>query len=374
MCGQLYNDVYNVVKTFGVGLFRSTIGAGVASDRRGGGRLATGLKEIARSAGVSIKTVSNVVNGRPHVTPATRQRVMEAIAELGYRPNLSARNLRQGRTGFIGLALPQVHAPYFAELARCVIQSAEGVGWKVLVEQTDGVPERELRVLQGVGDYLSDGVIFSPLAIGPDEFRAATRQVPLVLLGERVSHGLADHVGIDNVAAARTAVEHLIGLGRRRIAALGLQAYPGAEVSRLRLEGYRAALSAAGIAEAPDLLQGVAEYTREDGLAAMASLLHLDEPPDAIFCFNDLLAVGALHLLYERGVRVPGEIAVVGFDGVPEAGFTAPSLSTVAPNMQQLADRAVALLQRRIEQGDEAEWVDLRVDYDLVVRNSTRSG
>lgn len=147
---------------------------------------------------------------------------MSAIEELGYRPNLSAHNLRQGRTGFIGLALPRIHAPYFAELARCVIAAAERVSWKALVEQTDSVPERELRVLRGISDYLSDGVIFSPLTIGPDEFRAATRRVPLVRLGERVSHGLADHVGFDNVAAAQTATGHLVGLGRRRIAALGL--------------------------------------------------------------------------------------------------------------------------------------------------------
>lgn len=334
-------------------------------------RVATGLKDVALCAGVSIKTVSNVVNGHPYVTDATRQRVMAAIAELGYRPNLSARNLRRGRSGFIGLALPHIHAPYFAELARCLIHAAEQVSWKVLVEQTDGVPERELRVLQGVGDYLSDGVIFSPLAIDLDEFRATTRQVPLVLLGERASHGLADHVGIDNVEAARIAVEHLTGLSRRRIAALGLQAHPEADVARFRLEGYRQALAGAGLPEDPDLLQLTPEYTREDGFAAMGRLLGLAEPPDGVFCFNDALAVGALHLLYERGVRVPDEIAVVGFDGIPEASFTAPALTTIAPNMQQLADRAVALLQRRIEQGDAAEWVDLRVDYDLVVRQST---
>ena len=347
--------------------------AGVSPVAGGGiDRVATGLKDVARSAGVSIKTVSNVVNGHPHVTEATRRRVLSAIEELGYRPNLSARNLRQGRTGFIGLALPHIHAPYFAELARCVIGAAERVSWKVLVEQTDGVPERELRVLRGIGDYLSDGVIFSPLAIGPEEFRAATRRVPLVLLGERVSHGLADHVGIENVAAARTATGHLIGLGRRRIAAVGLQAHPGADVARLRLAGYRAALAAAGLPDDPDLLATTPEYTREDGYAAMARLMALPEPPDAVFCFNDLLAVGALHLLYERGVRVPNTVAVIGLDGIPEADFTAPALTTVAPNLEQLADRAVALLQRRIEQGDAAEWVDQRIDYRLVVRASTR--
>ncbi len=333
--------------------------------------MATNLKDVAARAGVSIKTVSNVVNGRPHVTVATRELVLEAIAALGYRPNMSARNLRRGRTGFIGLAIPHIHAPYFAALARSIIQAAERVSWKVLVEQTDGVPERELRVLQGVGDYLSDGVIFSPLAIGPDEFRHAPRQVPLVLLGERVSHGLADHVGLDDIAAARTAVGHLVGLGRRRIAALGVETYPGADVSRLRLKGYREAVQAAGLRDDPILHQTVTNYSREAGAAAMAVLLALREPPDAVFCFSDLLAVGALHLLYERGVRVPDEIAVIGFDNIPEGNFTAPTLTTIAPDMQQLADRAVALLQRRIEQGDDAEWVDLRIDYDLVVRNST---
>lgn len=337
--------------------------------------VATGLKDVARRAGVSIKTVSNVVNGYPHVTDATRARVTEAIDALGYRPNLSARNLRRGRTGFIALAVPHVHAPYFAELARTVIEAAEQMSWKVLIEQTDGVPARELRALLGIGDYLCDGVIFSPLALGPDEFAHARRQVPLVLLGERVSHGLADHIGIDNVEAARAAVRHLIGLGRRRIAALGVQTFPGADVSRLRRDGYRAALREAGLPSDPALEQVVAEYTREDGAAGADALLALPEPPDAIFCFNDLLAVGALHRLYERGVSVPDEIAVVGFDGIPEAEFTAPALTTIAPNMTQLAGRAVALLSRRIDDGradgQDADWVDERIDYELVVRAST---
>ena len=337
--------------------------------------MATSLKDVAERAGVSIKTVSNVVNGHPHVTAATRERVSTAIDELGYRPNLSARYLRQGRTGFIGLALPHIHAPYFAELARCVIESADAVGWKVLVEQTDGIAERELHVLQGVGDYLSDGVIFSPLALGTEEFRAARRRVPLVLLGERVQQGLADHVGIDNVAAARDAVRHLIGLGRRRIAVIGVQGHAGADVSRLRLAGYRAALAEAGIAEDPDLLPLVAEYTREDGLDAMATVARCClRPPDAVFCFNDLLAVGALHLLYERGVSVPGQIALIGFDASPESGFTAPALTTVAPDLRQIADRSIALLRRRIEHGDAAEWEDERIDYRLVVRASTVGG
>lgn len=334
--------------------------------------MATNLRDVAARAGVSIKTVSNVVNGHPHVTVATRERVLEAISTLGYRPNMSARNLRRGRTGIIGLAVPHIHAPYFAGLARSIIHAADQVSWKVLVEQTNGVVDHELRVLQGVGDYLSDGVIFSPLALSPEEFGHAPRQVPLVLLGERVSHGLADHVGLDDIAAVRTAVEHLFGLGKRRIAALGAETSPAAAVSWLRLKGYRLAIEAVGLTDDPMLHQLVSNYSREAGAVAMDALLALPQPPDAVFCFSDLLAVGALHLLYERGVRVPEEIAVVGFDNIPEGNFTAPTLTTIAPNMQQLADRAVALLQRRIEQGDAAEWVDQRIDYDLIVRNSTR--
>jgi DNA-binding LacI/PurR family transcriptional regulator len=167
------------------------------------------LKDVAERAGVSVKTVSNVVNGYQHVRPDTRARVEEAIAELNYRPNLTARNLRKGRTGLIALAVPELDSPYFAELARHVIAAAAEYGWTVLVDQTGGGREQERAAALGIGDRVIDGLILSPLALTADDL-AVLAGLPMVLLGERVHHGPADHVAIDNIAAASEITAHLL--------------------------------------------------------------------------------------------------------------------------------------------------------------------
>src|ERR671921_733346 len=188
-----------------------------------GSRGGASLKHVAERAGVSVKTVSNVVNGYRHVTDGTRSRVQQAIEELNYRPDLAARKLRQGRSGVVALALPELDAPYFGELARRLVKQAESRGWTVLIEQTDGEVQREQAVLDGLRGRLIDGLILSPIALGAEELARRRDTVPLVLLGERVYDGPVDHVSIDNVAAARVATDHLIDLGHRRIAAVGVQ-------------------------------------------------------------------------------------------------------------------------------------------------------
>lgn len=328
------------------------------------------LKDVAERAGVSIKTASNVVNGYAHVTPETRSRVQSAVSALGYRPNLTARSLRGGRTGVVALAVPDLSSPYFAEIARGIIIAAERRGWTVLVDQTDGVRDRELTVLRGIRDRLIDGVIFSPLALGPEDFAATMPDVPMVCLGERAHAGAIDHIAIDNVAAARHATAHLLGLGRRRIAAVGAQESPTAATAQLRLAGYRQALADHGMADA-EIVEHASEWHRSGGFDAATRLMNRPEPPDAMFCFNDLLALGAMHALAGQGVSVPGDVAVVGIDDIEEGRFVRPTLTTVSPDKDAIARTSVDLLAARIaggtEQGDGRE---LEVDFRLVVRES----
>ena len=182
------------------------------------------LSDVAARAGVSVKTVSNVANGYLHVKPETRERVQAAIDDLNYRPNLSARSLRQGRSGVIALAVPALDMPYFAELTRAVVEAAAERGWTVLVDQTDGLRERELEVASGLRGHLIDGLILSPVGLEVDELERSKEDTPLVLLGEKIAGGPVDHVAVDNVEAARLATDHLLGLGRRRVAAIGYQA------------------------------------------------------------------------------------------------------------------------------------------------------
>jgi DNA-binding LacI/PurR family transcriptional regulator len=328
------------------------------------------LKDVAERAGVSVKTVSNVVNGYLHVRPDTRARVEEAIAELNYRPNLTARKLRTGRTGLIALAVPELDSPYFAELARHVIAASGEYGWTVLVDQTGGGREEERAAATGLGDHLIDGLILSPLALTADDL-AALAGLPMVLLGERVDHGPADHVAIDNVTAAREITAHLIGVGRRRVAAIGTQRTPEAASARLRLAGYAKALADAGISYDERLVTPAAEWRRADGAAAMRHLLSARVRPDAVFCFNDPLALGALRALHEAGLRVPEDVAVAGFDDIEDSRFSVPTLTTIAPDKERIARLAVELLDGRIRGGGEAPPLELSVPYLLAAREST---
>ncbi|MEV4541951.1 LacI family DNA-binding transcriptional regulator [Micromonospora echinaurantiaca] len=328
------------------------------------------LKDVAERAGVSVKTVSNVVNGYVHVRPDTRARVEEAIAELNYRPNLSARNLRKGRTGVIALAVPELDIPYFAELARHVVTAAAELGWTVLIDQTGGGREQERVVASGITDHLIDGLIFSPLALAAEDLTGLDG-TPMVLLGERVDHGPADHVVIDNVAAAREMTAHLIGLGRRRIAAIGSQRTPEGVSARLRLAGYTAALADAGIDYDERLVAPAPAWHRADGAAAMRGLLASGVRPDAVFCFNDTLALGALRALHEAGLRVPEDVAVAGFDDIEDGRFSIPTLSTIAPDKERIARLAVELLANRLDTDPTAPPRELPAPYHLTPREST---
>ncbi|GAA3240581.1 LacI family DNA-binding transcriptional regulator [Dactylosporangium siamense] len=323
------------------------------------------LKDVAERAGVSVKTVSNVVNGYPHVRPDTRAKVEEAIAALEYRPNLSARNLRRGRTGIIALAVPEIGLPYFAELARHVVDAAAEHDWTVLIDQTNGSAEQERMVALGIRDHLIDGIIFSPLALTAADLATGSERAPMVLLGERVHHGPADHVAIDNVAAARDMTAHLIALGRRRIAAIGAQHTAEGVTARLRLAGYTAALTAAGLPVDETLIVPASAWHRTDGAAGMRALLATGTRPDAVFCFNDTLALGALRALHEAGLRVPDDVAVAGFDGIEDGRFSVPTLTTIAPDKERLAQVAVELLAARLADPDGAPPQERLVDYEL---------
>jgi len=221
------------------------------------------------------------------VKPENRRRAEEALVATGYRPNLGARNLRRGRTGFLVLGVPELGIPYFGELAALVITAAQAREWNVLVEQTRGTREVERSTLASLGPHLIDGAIISPEALHADDLAAFDPGVPMVMLGEHALDVAIDRVAIDNVLAARMAVTHLVELGRRRI---GDNPHRG--TATLRLQGYREALAAAGLRVVPELVAPAEKYHRRDGAEAMRALLDLPDPPDAVFCFNDLLAGG----------------------------------------------------------------------------------
>jgi DNA-binding LacI/PurR family transcriptional regulator len=309
------------------------------------------IHDVARVAGVSIKTVSNVVNDYPHVRPGTRERVQAAIDELSYRPNLSARGLRSGRTGVIGLAVPALRENYFAELADFIIRAAEARGIGVVVEQTNGERDAELLALSGGRRRFTDGLLLSPARLGQVDAEMLDVGYPLVLLGDRIFGGPTDHVAIHNIEAARAGVDHLLTLGRRRIAVIGASEGEPSSAS-LRLEGYRQALSAAGLTEDAALIRPCEHWTRAAGADAVHALVAEGVEFDALFALNDTLGLGALRALAREGIAVPDDVAVIGFDNIEEARFSVPSLSSVDAGREQIAELAVELLMERIAEKD----------------------
>lgn len=333
--------------------------------------MSANMHDVAKLAEVSQRTVSNVVNGYRHVRPETRERVQKAIDILKYRPNVSAQKLRQGRTGMVALAVPEIAAPYFAELADHVQRLAAERGITLLIDQTGGVRERELLVLDGYRSNIIDGLILSPLSVTPFDLTVRDLDFPTVLLGESIDNGGVIHVSIDNVAAARVATEHLISIGRRHIAAVG--AMPnldtlGPAVRRMR--GYTEAMAGASLPIAADLTFPTATWNRATGYAIATEIIERGTKVDALFCFNDPLALGAMKGLQEHGVRVPDDIAIIGWDDIEECSYSTPTLSTIVPDKIGIARLAVDQLLDRIA-GNPLEVTELLADFHLAVREST---
>jgi DNA-binding LacI/PurR family transcriptional regulator len=330
------------------------------------------MGDVAKLAGVSTKTVSNYYNDYPYMREDTRRRIESAIAELDYRMNVSARNLRSGRTGMIMLAIAELDQAYLAELAQTVVRVAEDYGLGVLVETTAGRRDLEIEVLEGSRGRNVDGVIYEPLELGAEDVQRYHSGFPLVLMGERVLAGAVDHVTMPNEAGSRAAVDHLVSLGRRDIALIGIDATDPSPGAALRRQGYLDALAAGGIEPRPELMIGAGRWHRPEGAAAMDRLLDSGRRIDAVFALNDALALGVMRAVLRRGLRVPEDIAIVGFDDTEDARFSTPSLTTISPGRDAMARAAVLALRRRITEPDYVPGRDPFVaEFRLVVREST---
>lgn len=329
------------------------------------------LEDVALHAGVSMKTVSNVVHDFPHVSVKMRNRVQASIDELGYRPNAMGRGLATGRTGLISLALADVSIPYFAELARVISTHSTKRGLRLLLEQTDSSVEGERAIVSASEAGLVDGVIFQPSAMSSLEIAKHRTDVPIVLLGEGPAPLGLDHVMIDNIAAATEVTRHLAALGCRRIGFLGHEEGRPTQTSKVRIMGYQRGLELEALPIDPSLLVASAEVSARAAAAALGDALDSGLRIDGLVCRDDLAAVGALRAFAERGIDVPGEVAVTGWDDITMASFTYPTLTTIAADTTTLADTALDLLQERIT-GFEGLGRHVLAPHRLVIRESTR--
>ena len=307
------------------------------------------LIDVAKLAGVSMKTVSNVVHNYQHVSPKMRERVQLAIDQLEYRPNLSARRLVTGRTGMIALAIPDINHAYFSTIADAIVKAAAAKGYRVLIEQTDSNVENEQAVLRDREAGLVDGVIFQPSKVTSLEISKLLSNTPLVLLGEAAIPLTVDHVMIDNVAAAKVATKHLLSLGCRRIAFLGDIAGDMGGATIRRLSGYQSALTDAGILEDQSLVLHVTAFSAIEAKQSVVDAIQSGAKFDGILCRDDRFAVAALQALRDCGLDSPGDVKVVGWDDSELAHYSFPTLTSVSPDREELAKIAVQLLIERIE-------------------------
>ncbi|MGF6822188.1 DNA-binding LacI/PurR family transcriptional regulator [Microbacterium sp. ZKA21] len=331
----------------------------------------TTIQDVAKAAGVSPMTVSNVLNGHPHVRESTRQKVLDAVEELDYRVNAAARNLRTGRTGTLGLAVPNIGDHYFARLAALVATIAGEEGYRVEIEHTDAVRERELEAMTLSQNRMHDGLLLSTVGLGPEDKGLLRVDYPVVLLGEGIFDGPLDHIAMPNVDGSYAATAHLIAQGSRNIAIFDVRFALSDSVRDLRLEGYQHALRDAGIAPDPRLFFDVTDFTMAEGYRAAQRVAASGTRVDGVFCPTDGVAIGALRGFADAGIRVPEDVRVIGFDDLPESEFVTPRLSSVSPAHEVTARTAVMFLLERIRGTAPAEAREFVTPFELRARAST---
>ncbi|MFT4041199.1 MAG: LacI family DNA-binding transcriptional regulator [Thermomicrobiales bacterium] len=329
--------------------------------------------DVARLAAVSQPLVSYVLSGDPDapVAPETRERVLAAIAELGYVPQYAGRSLRSQRALAIGAIIPDITNPFYPAFARGIQNVAEAAGYDLIAYNSDGLLERERKFMQSALAGRVDGVILSPFQITMEDLAdVAEKNIPVVALTSRSpARGRApvDTVHVDSVGAAQLAVEHLLARGHRRIGMIAGEA--GTPPREDRVLGYLRALEEHGLLVDEMLVRG-ADFNEEGGYRATQELLRLSPRPTAIFAANDLMAMGAMSALYEAGLQVPRDMAVVGFDDIPAARMLAPPLTTVAQFPDLLGARTAELLLERLRGEGPAHGREILMPAELVVRES----
>jgi LacI family transcriptional regulator len=327
------------------------------------------IRDIAGAAGVSIATVSRVLNDRPDVAPETRESVLRVVREQGFSTNRNARALSAGRTGLIGVTLPLVHVEYFSRILWGASEALYEHDMRIVLCPTMHEHDREVTLLDRLLQGTTDGALLLLTKESKDALKALERQgYPFVVLDPRhpVDEG-TPVVSAAHWAGAKAATEHLLALGHRRIGAI--TGPHGWVASVDRLDGYQAALAAAGVLPAPNLI-AKGNFTSESGYSGAATLLGLAEPPTAIFAFNDEMAVGAMRFAQERGLRLPQDLSIVGFDDVEKANIVTPALTTVRQPLAEMGRMAVSLLTRLLER-QRIEALRVELGTKLVVRDST---
>ncbi len=330
-------------------------------------RTPASIKDIARLAGVSHSTVSRALRNSPLVNPKTTSEIQEIARQLAYQPSAVARGLVTRKTLTIGVVVTTIADPFVSEVVTGIELAANDSGYSVFLADSNADPAREKSVVHSFAERRVDGIVVTSSRVGALYTPLLSQMmVPIVLINNQ-NHGQFVHsVMIDNVQGSREATAHLIGLGHRRIAYVGDRF--GHQSDTERSEGYSQALAAAGLPFVPELVVH-GDSKPDEGILAMDKLLALPDPPTAVFCYNDMTALGVLRSAHSHRLRVPEDVSVVGFDDLFIASYTQPQLTTVRQPMQRMGRMAMESLLKLMEGHPSGEGIT--VPAELIVREST---
>lgn len=324
------------------------------------------IKDVADAAGVSTATVSRVLAKKPHVSTKVQEKVMEVVKTMGYRPNRVARNLRAMQSSIIALIVSDIQNPFFQLVSRAVEDTAYAQGYSVMLCNNDENPDKEKMYLNLMHDENVAGIIFSPTRQTADNFKSIDQfNIPMVVIDRRVSNFDVDNIMINNVESAHAIVSHLLEHGHRRIGAVfGV----GSTTGRERYEGYVRALRDHGLEPQSDLAKYI--HAREsDGYTAVAKMLQLDPPPDAIFTSNGLLAAGALGAILDRKLVIPDEVAFASIDDTPWSRLVVPAVTVIEQPTYEIGQLATELLLKRLKDPTRSTR-SITLKGKLIVRQS----
>ena len=325
-------------------------------------------RDVARYAGVSQATVSRVVNRKGNVSEETLRKVLAAIHELSYRPNVIAQSLVTQRTRSIGLVVADILNPFYPELVDALEAVAMAEEYNLLLCITNHGTDKEKQHINSLLGRKVDGIIFSTIPIWSKGIHIVLESgIPMVITNRRLESYDTDYVVVDNARGAYEMTQYLLSLGHRRIAFV--QGRADASTSIDRETGYRVALKEAGVKTDSDLIAS-GGFSHEGGYMAVRELLHKQVPPTAIFCANDAMAFGALDAALDMGLHVPKDVSLAGFDDVRLASYRSIALTTVRQPIAQMAEEAMRILASRIEKGDTGERIHRVLPAEIVIRKT----
>jgi len=332
------------------------------------------IKDIAKAAGVSHATVSRSLNGNSLIPEKTAASIRSLAEEMGYLPSAAARGLKTNRSRVLGVIVSRIDNPYFGEVVQGIEDALQGTGYSIFVASSNFDGSQEKSIVQAFGEHRVDGVIIGSVYFSREHSASLTKYgIPIVVINNQSPRNYDHSIAHDDVFGAQEITHHLIQLGHTRIAYIGDQ--QAGRINRDRIRGFQKAMGAAGLPVDSELVITTAGSTIDQGIEGMKSLLTLRHLPSAIFCFNDLMAIGALKVLQQEGIDVPGQVSLAGFDNISYSAYTTPALTTFDQPKRLIGSEAARMLLGLIDQGQDPDGNHKNptrlIRGQLLVREST---